>query len=125
MLLCPVCYAMLFCAPVNPMFVKQQQEQDDLSRLMGDKLPSTEEWVRVKNKVAELQSELRDMADANRDLKQRAQASGDAPKPQRAAPKRKGRARREFQATRAGTSRSRRGRAPAAAAAGATDAAEE
>jgi len=107
------------------MFVKQQQEQDDLSRLMGDQLPSPEEWVRVKNKVAELQSELRDMADTNRDLKQRAQATGEPPKPQRAVPKRKPRARREFQATRVGPNRSRRGRARAAAAAETTNAVEE
>ena len=61
---------------VNPMFMKRQEEAGDMANIMSKPLPPNPTgWVRVQNRMATLEQELQSMAEANRQLKQQAQAA--------------------------------------------------
>ena len=116
---------------VNPMFIKQQQESNDLARVLEKEgLPSLAGWESVRNRVRELEAELTDMAAANRDLKLAAQNQQDNARPvAKAARSNRRRNRREFAGTRtaaagAGGSRPRRARSAKKQSAATADAAE-
>lgn len=83
------------------MFIKQQQEANDLAKLMEANMPNAQGWAQVKARVKELQDELQHMAEENRELKKEAQSAAASMSTTKTAPTAARRGRREFGATRA------------------------
>ena len=88
----------------NPMFQKQQNDAETVAGIMSQQIPpNADGWAVVQHRVGTLEEELRAMAEANRELKQRL-ARGATASPARRTPgsgrSRKRGARHEFEATR-------------------------